>query len=394
MDPTEESAETFESREDLVRLILEAGHTMPSEHQLERWRGEGLLAPVRQVQTRYHGSSVEFPIGTAKQIIEIQRLLKIKNSFDYVGWELWWSGFPVDDKWWKPKLKNIAENADKELDIVKDVLRKAEDNSDDLISYPTSIFDQQISLPTKGSFFSRIVRRVQPDEIGRLMRVLSEISIGSFHGFDDPNDQTPNSDQGIVISAFDIHDQNSFKPFQPSKANENDKHIIDGKRLELAKGLPAMLQAISQAFSNYKFADVIDFPVEEIEAARDDYRNGLQIAENLYESTSWVFGDRALGLRLINWIANHNSEASKSHSILLFALLKRVSADILPSSEISKMALKSNQLKAISFDLRKAASTNSRIGILLEPKAIKLALSNDGELMLHIKKLIKARQSI
>ena len=121
MEPTEASVETYETRSDLERIIVAAGSPMPSEHQLERWRGEGLLPPVRQVPKPYDGSTVEFPVGTAKQITEIQRLLKIKSSFEFVGWELWWAGFPVDEKHWKPRLRTEAANVDCALETIRNV---------------------------------------------------------------------------------------------------------------------------------------------------------------------------------------------------------------------------------------------------------------------------------
>ena len=51
------------------------------------------------------------------------------------------------------------------------------------------------------------------------------------------------------------------------------------------------------------FESVADAPAEEIARARDDAKNGLAIALDLYEANRWIYGDGAFGLRLAAWIA-------------------------------------------------------------------------------------------
>ena len=35
-------------------------------------------------------------------------MLRDKETFEHVGWELWWEGFGVGEEYWEPKLKEAA----------------------------------------------------------------------------------------------------------------------------------------------------------------------------------------------------------------------------------------------------------------------------------------------
>src|SRR5258706_3364927 len=80
-----------------------------TRYQLERWRGCGLLPRVEQIPHAYRGSEVRYPRGTAAQAVEIQKLLRVKKDLEFVGWELWWRGFPVADCFWRPNIeRNVS----------------------------------------------------------------------------------------------------------------------------------------------------------------------------------------------------------------------------------------------------------------------------------------------
>jgi hypothetical protein len=93
----------------------------PSSDQLERWRGRRLLKAARQT-SNYRGSIVEFPPGTAKQVVRLMELLGVKEKFEYAGWELWWEGYDVGEEWWKPKLEEAAKSADAGLKRIRRIV--------------------------------------------------------------------------------------------------------------------------------------------------------------------------------------------------------------------------------------------------------------------------------
>ena len=81
--------------------------------QVRRWRREGLLPDVVQDQQAYRGSVVLYPKGTCAQIRAASALFKQKNRVDYVGLRLWRLGFPVDEKYWRPRLQQRGRMLDR-----------------------------------------------------------------------------------------------------------------------------------------------------------------------------------------------------------------------------------------------------------------------------------------
>src|ERR1700722_7363674 len=71
------SAPAWETLDDINAAVRAAGLKEPSSFQLERWRNAHLLPPVRQLPDDYHGSHVEYPLGTARQSLRAR-----PRSFD------------------------------------------------------------------------------------------------------------------------------------------------------------------------------------------------------------------------------------------------------------------------------------------------------------------------
>ena len=100
-----------ESQAEVDAVLAETGVT---DDQVNRWRRGGLLPrDVEQDSLAYRGSVIRYPKGTCAQIRAASALFKQKNRFDYVGLRLWRLGFPVDDKYWRPRLRRAGLVADK-----------------------------------------------------------------------------------------------------------------------------------------------------------------------------------------------------------------------------------------------------------------------------------------
>lgn len=392
MEPVEQRATGIESRADLENAARDAGVPMPSDHQLERWRGEGLLPRVKQkIPNPYDGSVVEFPNGTSRQIVEIQRLMKINKKFEHVGWELWWAGFWTDEKYWKPRLDYSAKIGDRALKLLKILIWKEGKRGGENAVHSDTIFDQKIELPVTNTIFSRMKPRIKENQIGQLLRILIEMETGRFEHFDDPNDMSDNSDQAVVIRALDIQDMNSYDAMPDPLAPQKGKHVIFGKQLNLAKEVPDIFAGLSRALNKGKLSEVLNFPEKEIEQARDDVRKAMSTAVDLYEATNWLFGKRALGLRLLAWMGSHPTRAQNSISVLGFALMRRVGNVLLPSSEIASIAAQASELRGQAVKLQQIAASDPVLKNLLSPKALKLAISDHGQYQLFLNRIKRAR---
>jgi hypothetical protein len=71
--------------EDINGAVRAAELKEPSGSQLERWRNARLLPSVRQLPAAYHGSTVEYPRGTAQQTARLMELLRDKETFEHAG---------------------------------------------------------------------------------------------------------------------------------------------------------------------------------------------------------------------------------------------------------------------------------------------------------------------
>ena len=382
METANASPGPVEYRADLEQAARASGVPMPSDYKLERWRREGLLPPVEQIVTPYDGSSVEFPAGTAKQIVEIQRLLKIKNRFDYVGWELWWAGFLVDVKYWKPQIENTVKPFEQKLALIDSQLI-AEEESDNFIEQHDTYFDRVSNFIGLNKLASRISKRITFAQRAIMMRLLIEVGRGRFNDFAPPSSQTENSEQDVLMQAFDIRDGVSHKKskkeiLDPENA-ENHFHQVMGHRLDLTNQLPPILQGMSSAdFGN--LSEVLEYSQAELEVARNDVRNALQIALCLYDTLSFSHGQRAFGLRLIAWQAKRATVEHKAFWIAGIAAMRRGRNVLLPSGEIENMAKHAVYAQRMFQKFMDVVEANPQLKKEVTPKALRLALSDKYEL--------------
>ena len=113
---TSEDAGVWESHAEVDAVLSETGATMD---KVRRWRRQGLLP--KEIDWRpeaYHGSTVRYPKGTCAQLRAAAALFKKRNRVHYVGLRLWRLGFPVDEKYWHPRLRRAGWVADKAARIL------------------------------------------------------------------------------------------------------------------------------------------------------------------------------------------------------------------------------------------------------------------------------------
>ncbi len=86
-----------------------------TKDQVVRWRREGLLARVSD-RPRMLIAVASFSIPAARvrrSRLATRALFEEKNRVAFVGLRLWRQGFPVDEKFWRSRLKHAGRVADK-----------------------------------------------------------------------------------------------------------------------------------------------------------------------------------------------------------------------------------------------------------------------------------------
>jgi hypothetical protein len=346
-----------ESQAEVDAVLSATGVTID---QVRRWRREGLLPDVVQDQQAYRGSVVLYPKGTCSQIRAAGALSKQNNRLAYVGRRLWRLGFPVDEKHWRPRLQKQGRMLDRVFPLLMRLVQRFDRDwqSETLYDYAAKRLE-----PADGVVLSRIKGRIDSQEMPTVLRVIGDVGTGDFDAFEAliaGEEQT--SDRAFTIRAFDLINSGS--------------HSILGQKLNLIELLPSGLKTVSAAISMGNFEHVANSPAEEIARARDDAKNSLAIALNLYEANRWIYGDGAFGLRLAAWIARKAPDVLLDTMILLMFRLREVPDAIKPSDAIAEMAEQARDACMASRRLEWHWRNDPRFSRILDPKRMKTAFAD------------------
>jgi hypothetical protein len=354
----------WERQADVDACLRETGVT---RNQVNRWRREGLLPLVEQKPAAYRGSEVLYPLGTCVQIRAAAELFAIKNRVDFVGWELWWRGFYVDQRHWRPQLIDTAQWGDRAVNILK-MLKSRDDRRNSAIG----ITDRVAPHESSNSVYLKIKRRISQHALPTLMGTILDTATGEFEGGISEELEMP------LMQAFDIGQSNSDS--------------ILGKRLHLMEALPEILADIARISENYSLGDVAGFPATELEVARDDVRNTFQVASDYYHATSWIYGPKSFGLRLAAWVAQNSPRNWKAVSTLIFAARRHDKHLFLSSDEIRKLASDAALARQRPTKLR-ALQKDPRFSQVLSAKRLRRGLRTPDEHWTLLKEIEAARLS-
>jgi hypothetical protein len=347
-----------ETQAEVDAVLAETGVTMD---QVRRWRREGLLPDVFQDQQAYRGSAVLYPEGTCDQIRAASALFKQKNRVDYVGLRLWRLGFPVDEKFWKPRLRLAGRIADRVAHLLPGFVERfdRESNASTFFEAAAASLSQ-----TKDIVLSRIKGRVAVNRLPAFVQIIEEVGSGDFVGFGHVVEgEEEIGGRATTVDALDL------------QSSERDSVL--GRKLNLLALLPNGLENVSIAISMGHFAEIADAPTEEIAKARDDARNGLLIAHYLHEANRWIYGDGAFGLRFIAWVVRKAPEPLIDGMTVLMFRLRQVPGAILPSNKIAEMA--EHARKACLYSKRHEWHWRNHPSFskILHPKRMKLAFTDE-----------------
>jgi hypothetical protein len=348
----------WETQAEVDACLAETGVT---KDQVVRWRREGLLPDVVQEQTAYRGSSVIYPRGTCAQIRAASALFKQKNRVAYVGRRLWRLGFPVDEKHWRPQLQRSARLLDRAFPLLLRLVQRFDRDweSETFYDYAAKRLE-----PVEDVVLSRIKGRIDSQEIPTVLRVIGDVGTGEFDGFETSiAGEEHTSDEALTIRALDL-----------TRAGSDS---ILGKQLNPIELLPSGLRNVSAAISMGNFVSVANAPAEQISRARDDAKNSLAIALDLYEAKRWIYGDGAFGLRLAAWIARKAPDVLFDMTTLLMFRLRQVPGALLPSDKIAELATKAREVWLYSKRHEWHWRNDPRFSKILHPKRMKLAFADE-----------------
>ena len=109
----------FETQAEIDACLAATG---VSADQVVRWRRLGLLPDVEQRPLAFHGSETRFPVGMCAQIKAAREFFQQKNRVEYVGWHLWFAGYPVAEEHWRGPLVHEATHIDRSLKFLRRIV--------------------------------------------------------------------------------------------------------------------------------------------------------------------------------------------------------------------------------------------------------------------------------
>ena len=382
-----EGGQRWETREDINAAARVKGIKEPSDFQLERWRHARLLPPARQLPDDYHGSHVEYPPGTARQTVRLVESLGDKETFEHVGWELWWEGFEVGKHYWEPKLQGAAATVDLGIRMLKPILALWQSGGGEENETPFEKLQRRIPASVLAP---QIGRRLGPVEIAVFLRILAHVGGGQFSKFDDEPHPELLSEYEIAVRSLDFENTGNYEKGPPGKSVTKPDRVF-GIDMNYIQVLPDVLGAMARTLRRNTLSDALKLPAEELLAARDDVRGALWIARDFYEATKWIYGNRAFGLRLAAWLSRAGA-SQRAVLVLGFALLKKSGLHpFLPSEQIGNLARRAATAKRDNLRLKQIAENDRRLAGLLTPIALRRAFSDSKEFERFQRQLIAAR---
>ena len=221
----------WETQTEIDAVLSETGVTMD---QVRRWRREGLLSKEIDWSP---GSAVRYPRGTCAQIVAAAALFKEKNRVDYVGFRLWCRGSPVDEKFWRPRLRQRVGCSTECFRLLMGSLR----GSIVIGRRKHSSIMRLVGLnKPMTSFFPGSKAALILSGCQRFSVSSADVGTGEFEGFEAPvAGEEETTDRALTIKALDL-------------ANAGG-HSILGKKLNMIELLPSGLNNVSAAISMGNF---------------------------------------------------------------------------------------------------------------------------------------------
>ncbi len=377
---------------------LGAAGVVVSERQLERWREANLLPLGKQIFDRPgHGGAWLFPLETVDLAVAIRQLQTERNDLAWIRWELWWRGCPAPESCWRPELSKQAEKLDGYLHRLRRILRR--ERSGDDLRRNTTLADRvapNFKDPNSAVRFmsSRITRRVSWQDLPTVIRILLDVASGAEPEHEPALQQSRRpADLDLLFNAMDL---GNLKRDPATDQEDFVDDTISGHRLQLREAMPKVLQDIASGIRLGRLSVASAAPRAELEAARDDIRRAMEIGQALYQSTQWIYGETAFGLRFINWISRKAPPGILRSWILIWVNMRRADAELYSNEKIRELHFQATALVQMSQSLKALGEQGGELGKVLNPRNLKQVLSGKMSLeeFARLVQLAKLKSSI
>jgi hypothetical protein len=354
--------EGYVTKQEFFARLESAGESIP-ETRIDDWCEKRLL------QRRQSGLGIEtggsvglYPEIAVQQALEIERLFKVKKRADFVGWQLWWQGYDVHEKYWRPEFEHEYKLVNRVLPgLIRQYIKYIDNDFNN-----GNIIDKimPVKLPP---IIRRRARNLKLSDYSTSLSILMNAVTGRETEFyvDPVSGEETGYDRRATAALLGL--------------NQAEKDHVAGVRLSAQPALDNALRALSAipfAFTqNRQFFSGTSLAA--LKAARDDVRNALETAAMMRRALMPIYGRQAFGLSLAAEIAEHGSPASLAVIIIAWKEVReREHGDaFLSSREIADMRREAAEVLAQSRQLQQAIEFDPALASILTKKRLKEAFS-------------------
>lgn len=292
--PPEGEAEPELNTQELLQLAADAGFRV-SAQRLQRWISAGLFVRGRRPgRGKASGRGARlYPAAALPHFLQLCRLAEELPGQKAVGWELWWRGFAVDEKFWHAALKQTAVDWDRHIKRVKD---RCGGNSGlpgpEIIDAVEAI---RASM-TLDPMLKQIRKRVPGAEFDTFLLSMVRAALGVFGlGKNHEQEDELRIDRGIAQRGLGL-----------ARVSVNDvRRKVHLPRID--HEFEAPLELLASRLKNKRAEHALKgSTATEIEAARSEIRSVMAIVREAVGSLKSTMGKRASALNTVEAIAEED----------------------------------------------------------------------------------------
>jgi hypothetical protein len=352
-----------------------------TEAQLDRWRDADLVPVVRTWPKAGHGSAALYPAIAVEIVLAIECALLRWRNLERVGWELWWLGYPVPERYWIPILERATLLIRRFSKFVSRLLKRRD--SDDALSdriSRTPQFAQVLPKPLR-RHAQNMVNNGDTELLITAEWLLAESFAGEFDGF------------GWDNAAHGEARENARGVATLLGLAKAQMDQVLGVGLNVEDALPIAMRALAriQRIPDGGISGNRSY-VADLLPARNDIRNAMDSVRDLHEACAWVWGRGAFGLGIINWLAENAAPIVRAIMILGWSEM-RPSGNFLSSEEMAGMREEARNTSQASRALKAAAGIRPELANILTPQRLCRAMSDEHEMKKLANKIEQMRRT-
>jgi hypothetical protein len=281
-----------------------------SEARLRRWRTAGLFIRGRRGPSRGQGrgrASRLYPADSLPHLLKICEIAERVSGVKAVGWELWWRGFSVDEKYWLVPLKLAAQSWDRHLGTLRP--KVGVKHRSDVSAGTMELIDKLSRADFDQSDFRQIHKRLRGTGFDAVLLSLLRIATGVFDAETEWRDDYRLELQETFRRAFGLH-RIEVDEVRSHLRLDPVNHQFDAPLTWLAQRLKGKI-ARDELIRSGEHAIIV---------ARDELRKAMSLVARETASMRVTFGRRASSLNTVEAFARTDRKQTATHLLIWICL--------------------------------------------------------------------------